>query len=144
MPITGFHSEWITIKKHRICLEGRASYPDDLMKFIAQVAVEVCDNNSEGDARVVRIYYDDKACIWIIFVASVDQRDKELEDRLRTVLHTIFNHGNCQPEIVIVKPGDTSSDHYNHTEHLSTAAEVAVDRWRHSDEKYQEKVSVPR
>ena len=144
MTTRGFHSEWVTIKDHRVLLECRASYPDETMRLIARVAVETCDNNSEGRARVVQVYYDDKACIWTVTVATPEPKDKKLEDDLMTVLHTMFAHGNCQPTVEIVKPGQTSSDHYHHTEHLSVEAGVAVDRFRHEDEKYMETVDVPR
>jgi len=144
MPNTGFHSEWVTEGDHRILLECRASFPDETMKLIAKVAAVTCDSNSEGRARVVRVFYDDKACIWTVDVASTDPKDKQLEDALISVLHTMFAHGNCQPQVEIVEEGRTDSDHYHRTEHLSVAAGVAVDRWRHDDGDYMGKVEPPR
>jgi hypothetical protein len=38
---------------------------------------------------------------------------------------------------------DHNSDHYFHMEHLSIEAGVAVDRFKHVDEAYQETVSLP-
>ena len=143
MPSTGFHSEWITVGHHRILLQCRASFPDDNMRFIAQVAATTCDANSEGRARVVEIHYDDKACIWMINVASTDIDDKQLEDALMTVFHTMYCHGNVQSQVQIVEEGNTDSDHYNRTEHLSIGADVAVNRWRHQDDEYQKTVQPP-
>lgn len=146
MPKTGFHSEWVTIRSqnyHRILLESRASFPADDERFIARVAVELVDRNSSGDARVVSVYYDDKSCMHTILIASTNKEDRHLEDSLETVLQTIFGHGNPQVEFNYVEPGDTASDHYNHMEHLSTAVEVAVDRWKHKDVEYMDTVSSP-
>ena len=114
------------------------------MRFTARVAVETCDNNSEGRARVVKVYYDDKSCIWTITVATPEPKDRKLEVDLTTVLHTMFGHGNCHPTVEVVAPGQTSSDSYDHTEHLSVEAGVAVDRFRYKDEKYLETVEDPR
>ncbi len=143
MPTTGFHSEWITVGDHRILLQCRASFPDDNMRFMAQVAVTTCDANSQGRARVVEIFYDDKACIWTINVASTNTEDKQLEDALMTVFHTMYCHGNVQPQVQIVEEGNTDSDHYNRTEHLSIGVDVAVNRWRHEDDEYQRNVRPP-
>jgi len=140
MPTHGFHSEWATIKDHRVHLECRASFPDEKMRLIARVAVETCDNNSEGLARVVKVFYDDKACTWAINVVTTDPKDNKLENQLMTVLHTMFGDGNCHTEVEIVASGNTSSDHYCHTEHLSIKSGVAVDRFRHNDEKYMESI----
>ena len=144
MPTTGFHSDWITLGKHRILLECRASFPDEKMRFIANVVAVTCDNNSQSHrARVVHINYDDKACIYTITIASTDAKDSKLEKVVADALATIFHNGNCQAQVVIVKKGDEDSDHYDHMEHLSVGAGIAVDRWKHDDKKYQSKVSPP-
>lgn len=132
MPSSGFHSEWITIKDHRILLECRASFPNEHMRLISHIAAEICDNNSEV-ARVVQVSYDNKSGMYTITIASTSQGDKKLKERLVTVFDKIFNNGNHCPEVIIVKPGDTSSDHYYHMEHLSVEAGIAVDRFRHRD-----------
>lgn len=143
MPNTGFHSDWITVGDHRILLHCRASFPDENMRFMAQVAAITCNANSEGLARVVEIFYDDKSCIWTVNVASTNPDDKQLEDTLMTVFHTMYSHGNVQPQVQIVEEGNTDSDHYNRMEHLSIGAGVAVDRWRHRDDEYQKTVQPP-
>jgi hypothetical protein len=114
------------------------------MRFMAQVAAVTCDANSEGRARVVQIFYDDKACIWTVNIASTSSDDKGLDDTLRTIFHSIYDDGNVQPHVMIVPEGRTDSDHYNHTEHLSIEAEVAANRWRHRDDEYQKAVQSPR
>jgi len=113
------------------------------MRFMANVAAITCDANSERRARVVEIFYDDKACIWTVSVASTDAADKQLEDTLLTVFHTMYGHGNIQPQVQIVDEGNTESDHYDPTEHLSVSSGVAVDRWRHRDAEYQGTVRPP-
>ena len=143
MPSEGFHSEWLTVGHHRILLHCRASFPDENMRFMANVAAITCDANSEGRARVVDIFYDDKACIWTVNVASTDAADTQLEDTLRTVFHTMYGDGSIQPQVQIIQEGNTDSDHYHRTEHLSVGAGVAVDRWRHRDAEYQKTVEPP-
>ena len=147
MPTTGFHSKWINIKgcknEHRILLECRSGFPSDEEEFIARVAVELVDRNSDGNARVVRVFYNDKACIHDVIIASTDKKDSHLENKLLNVLHSIFGNGNPTVIFIEVQPGNTSSDHYNHMEHLSVGAEVAADRWKHSDPEYQSTVSSP-
>ena len=143
MPTKGFHSEWLTIKEHRILLECRASFPDETMKFIARVAVEFCNYHTDNEARVVTIYYDDKACIWTTTIASTNPSHQELEGELTRVLQGIYADGNRTVDVVIVNAGDPESDHYNHMEHLSIETEVAVDRWRHKDTDYMETVQSP-
>lgn len=143
MPTRGFHSEWSTIKNHRILLECRASFPDERMKFIARVAVELCDSHTDGEARVVHVYYDDKSCQWSTTIASPDPAHKNLDKALSSALSTIFGFGNCDADVVIVQPGDRESDHYHHMEHLSVGSEIAVDRFRHRDKDYVETIHCP-
>lgn len=145
-PTTGFHSEWITVgstNRHRILLECRASFPAEDERFIASVAVELVDRNSSGEARVLSVYYDDKSCMHNVVIASTNEDDRQLENALRDVLQTIFGNGNPQVDFVLVAPGDTGSDHYDHMEHLSVAADVAVDRWKHRSGEYMATVSPP-
>ena len=124
MSEAGFHYEWVTIGNHRILLSCRTGFPNDRMRFIAHVAAETCDNNS-SDARVVRVFFDDKSDTWTINVATTDPNDVELEDTITTVLQTMYGNGNCIPQVDVVKPGHQSSDSYNHTEHLSIEFGVA-------------------
>ncbi len=147
MPITGFHSEWITLKgthNHRVLLECRAGFPSEDERFIARVAVELIDRNSNGDARLVSVYYDDKSCMHNVVIASTNPDDKRLEKKLESVLQSIFACGNPQVQFKYVEPGDTGSDHYDHMEHISTGVDVAVDRWKHRDEEYLATVDNPR
>ena len=115
-----FRSEWITIKQHRILLSCRISYPDDMMRFIAQIAVETCDNNSEDkDARVVKIYLDDKADYWDISIGSTKEADKQIEGRLSRIFGDMYDFGNIGTQVHIIDEGNRNSDRYNHTEYLS-------------------------
>ena len=144
MPATGFHSDWISLKNHRILLESRAGFPTDKERFIASVCVELINNNASNSARVVSIYYDDKSCSHTVTVASTNKDDERVEDILTEVLHNIYGDGNCQVSVIIFEKGDEHSDHYNHMEYLSVSTDTAVDRWKDSDDKYQEDVYSPR
>lgn len=128
MPVEGFHSEWFTVGNHRVLLEARASYPDDDQKLIAAVIAKALDHNSEH-ARLVRIFFDDKACVYSIHVATTSQAEKQLEGRLTEIVQSIYGTGNYYCDIEVVKKGDESSDHYHHMEHLSVSTGVATDRW---------------
>lgn len=92
---------------------------------------------------MLSVYYDDKSCMHNVLIASTDQNDRTLEDTLRDVLQAIFGNGNPQVEFIHVAPGDTSSDHYDHMEHLSVGADVAVNRWKHRDDEYMKTVLSP-
>jgi len=144
MATTGFHSEWVTISGHRILLECRCGFPDEDLRFIAQVAVETVRHNSRHGARVVYIHKDEKNGFINIKIASDNSEDEELAGVVMSVLHAMRFNGDCQSEVVIVEPGDKSSDHYNHDEHLSVGAGVAVNRWKHNDAEYQKDVHPPR
>lgn len=144
MPITGFHSEWLTIGHHRVYLECRASFPTDDMRFLTAVACRTCDTQSEGRARVIGMFFDDKAGAWTLTVASDNPEHAVLETVIERVIHTMLNADNCRVETIIVPTGDRESDHYNHTEHLSVAAARTSDRWRHADQTYLASVRAPR
>jgi len=128
MPVEGFRSEWFTVGKHRVLLEARASFPDDEHKFIASVAAKIVDHHSEH-ARLVRVFFDDKACVYSIHVATTDKAEKSLEGKITEVVQSIFGSGNYFCDIEVVDKGDEASDHYHHMEHLSVASGIATDRW---------------
>ncbi|MGH8350840.1 MAG: hypothetical protein ACRES5_30390 [Pseudomonas sp.] len=128
MPVEGFRSEWFTVGKHRVHLEARASFPDEEHKFIATVAARTLDHHSIH-ARLVSVFFDDKACVYSVHVATTEEADKVLEQRITEILHSIFDSGNYFCDVTVVAKGDESSDHYHHMEHLSVAAGIATDRW---------------
>ncbi|MCC0191373.1 hypothetical protein [Pseudomonas aeruginosa] len=131
MPVPGFHSEWFTIDDHRVLLKCRAGYPGERERFIATVVARLLDSNSsDGQARLVQVFYDDKACVYSIEAASTDPADRRLESPITDVLQSIFNSGNYICSMEVVKRGDEHSDHYHHMEHLSVALNVAEDRWK--------------
>lgn len=142
MPTTGFHSEWSTIGDTRVYLQCRASFPGERMHFMANVAVKALEMRSKN-ARLVRVFFDDKSSVTSFTFASDAPEDKDFADDVVAIINDIFCYGNDMGEMIIVPVGDKHSDHYDHMEHLSVGAEVAVDRWRHSDAKYQEDVSEP-
>ena len=125
MAANDFHSEWLTVGKHRILIECRDGFPGAEERFIAKVSTKFVDNNSDS-AKVVSIYYDDKACVHSVTLASTKSEDREMESTLTNVLQAIFNNGNILVNIEIVKRGNEDSDHYNHMAHLSNAAKVGI------------------
>jgi hypothetical protein len=94
------------------------------MKLIARIAVETCDHNSGKDARVVKIYFDDKVSMTTITIASTNPDDKNIEEHLRKVFEMIFNSGNFNTLVEIVKQGNSFSDNYDHMQYLSSMAGV--------------------
>ncbi|QZP26213.1 hypothetical protein [Pseudomonas mosselii] len=131
MPVAGFHSEWVTLGRHRVLLECRASYPDKADHFIAGVVAEIINHNGSGDARLVHVYYNDKASIHHVTIASTNQDDLALGDLTTKVLQSIYGSGNYDCDVQIIERGNESSDHYEHMEHLSVGAGLAEDRWQH-------------
>ncbi|WP_124303573.1 hypothetical protein [Pseudomonas chlororaphis] len=128
MPRDGFHSEWITIGKHRVLLEARASFPDEDHRFIATLVAKFLDHNSEH-AGLVKVFFDDKACVYSIEAATTDPAEKELEDPITQLVQSVYGTGNYLCDMTVVQKGDELSDHYHHMEHLSVSAGVAIDRW---------------
>lgn len=127
--MSDFHSEWVTIGQHRILISCRASFPNAHHRFVAEVAATTCSARSET-ARVVRLFYDDKACCQIIDIATDNEEDQFLAERITDVLQTIFDDGSYLAQVQVVEPGNEDSDHYHRTEHLSVSAGVAEDRFR--------------
>lgn len=128
MSTEGFRSDWVTLGKHRVLLEARASFPDEDHRFIATVAAKLIDHHSE-QARLVRVFYDDKACIYSVDVATTDADDQRLEGKITEVIQSIYGFGNFYCSVELIAKGDEQSDHYHHMEHLSVAAGIATDRW---------------
>jgi hypothetical protein len=114
------------------------------MRLIAKTAAAICDQHTAGRARVVQVFYDDKACIWTATIASTDPQDKALET---IVTSAMFDNevvdANYVTQVEIVKEGDTQSDHYERMEYLSVRSGIAADRWRHKDKEYMEDVEPP-
>jgi hypothetical protein len=131
MSVEGFHSEWFTIGKHRVLLEARASFPDEEHRFIASVAAKTLDHKG-SKAGIVRINYDDKACVYCVEIATTDPADQKLEAIITEILQLIYGYGNFICNVIMVEKGDEQSDHYHHMEHLSVGAGIATDRWAKS------------
>lgn len=88
MPCTGFHSEWVTLENSRVLLEYRGSFPSKRMHLIARVAVEASRQRSE-DARLVKVYYDDKACSHVLTFASDNHSDDGIEREIVNIINNI-------------------------------------------------------
>jgi hypothetical protein len=138
MPTSGFHSEWLTTGESRILLRCRASFPDERMKLMAQVAVETCaKNSSTRRAAVVEVYFNDQTAMCTVLVASTDESDRKLGPILQDILQSMSDTGNVRASVIVVPEGNMNSDNYDHMEHLSVAAGVGADRWEHEDETNQ-------
>ena len=137
MAASGFHADWVTIKEHRILLECRSSFPGARMRFDTRLAVEIVNNNSH-EARVVRVFYDDKSKCTNIKIASYHKDDQVLERVVEGVFHTIFPGRVTYCDVIIINSSTKSLEHHNHTEHLSLEAGVAqpVKRDHQGNEKH--------
>lgn len=142
MPVSGFHSEWVTIDNSRILLSCRGSFPGESMRFMAKIAVTALSVRSKS-ARLIQIFYDDKACVHQFIFASDETEDRGFGDEVVGIVNDIYRYGNDIAEMIIVEPGDKNSDHYVHMEYLSCEAGVAVDRWKHANEAYMRDVETP-
>ena len=125
MAVNGFHSEWVTIGRHRVFLECRCSFPGDEMRFIAQVAAKTIDSHSE-DARLVSVFFNDNAGTYDLKIASDTYDDRELGETVEALLCTMCANDNRYAQVVVVRPGNKESDRYDHMEHLSRGAGVLV------------------
>jgi len=117
-----FYSEWITITQHRVLLE--CSFPDDEHRFIAKVAVETCEHfsyleKSCDTARIICVFYNDKASCYDIFIASTNPKHEELVDRLTIVFNNIYPENPANVVFELCKEGESSHDKYNRTQYLA-------------------------
>lgn len=125
MAASGFHSDWVTIKDHRVLLECRSSFPNARMRFDARLAVEIVRNNSP-EARVVRVFHDDKSACTNIKIGSYNKDDQVLERVVEGVFHTIFPGRVTYCDVIIIDSNHPLLEPYNATEHLSVEAGVAM------------------
>ncbi len=118
MRTAEFHSEWVTIEDTRVFLQCRDGFPSEHTKFIAELAVKALKYRT-SDARLVHIFYDDKAGVHCLYFVSDNPEDKIWADEVVELINGICNSGNEIGEMVIVKQGNKSSNHYNHMAYLS-------------------------
>lgn len=118
MQTLEFHSEWFTVENSRVFLKCRNGFPDDQMKFIANVAIKALRNRSSS-ARLVHIFYDDKAFVHCLYFVSDEPEDKNIATEVANIINDIFNYGNDIGEMLIVERGNKDSSHYNHMAYLS-------------------------
>ena len=118
--IDGFNEEWFTVNDDtRVLLSSRCGYPRKKMKFIAKVVVEALKNRSKN-ARLVQLFYDDKACSHCINIVSDSDKDNDnIAQEIENIINSIYDYGNDIVEMDIVKEGNKDSDHYDHMAYLS-------------------------
>jgi hypothetical protein len=117
---------------------------------VARLAVEICeqwygptpygdrdDSVPEADqGRVVSVFGDDgdgdREKILITVATTSGDRAAGLDRRLREIVESIYPGGRFEARVTVVAPGAYGSPRYDHMEHLSVQAGVAVDRWSHN------------
>ena len=131
-------------------LARQCGFPDEHLRFYARLAVEICDrwygptgfaevDDSVAPAdqgRVVSVHGNDGdrdavEQIVVTVATTSGERAAGLDRRLREILESIYPSGRFEARIAVVSAGAIGSPQYNHMEHLSVQAGVAVDRWRH-------------
>jgi len=125
---SGFHSEWITVGAHRILLECRYGFPCDELRFFAKVAVKLCGHMLGADARIVKVYYDDRHCTYTTTVATDNPAHAIHAENMRAPLEDVFPAGGCDMHVVVVPRGNRNSESYVHAAYLSDAAGTSLDR----------------
>lgn len=118
--IEGFSEEWFTVDDDtRVLLSSRCAFPRKKIKFIAQVVVEALKNHS-ANARLVSIFYDDKACSHCINIVSDNKKeDIHIAQKIENIVNSIYDYGNDIVQMEFVESGNKNSDHYDHMTYLS-------------------------
>lgn len=117
----GFHSTWLTVRDHRIFVDHRTGFPSPEDKRIAELAATFVEYKCSPDARVIHIFFDDKAGQYCITVASTEARDSAIVDDLPDALWKDFYNAGFAVWFNLVPPGYRASNRYNHMEYLSAA-----------------------
>jgi len=113
-----FQSEWITIGDDtRVFLESRYAFISSTTRFIARVVVEILRAQAPN-ARLMKIFHDNKNSQHHIFLASDNPDDKTIATTVEKIINNIYGYQNDIAEITIVKPGNYDLDGYNHTFYL--------------------------
>lgn len=113
-----FQSEWITIGDDtRAFLESRYAFISSTTRFIARVVVEILRAQAPN-ARLIKIFHDNKNSQHHIYLASDDPDDKTIAATVEKIINNIYGYQNDIAEITIVKPGNDEWDGYNHTAYL--------------------------
>jgi hypothetical protein len=94
------------------------------MKLLAQFAVEICNNNSNGDALVYEVFLDDKSSTYAFGIASTDASDADLQDLVADIFAQINGYNNFVCHVEIVPGGNRDSENYEHAEHLRLQVEL--------------------
>lgn len=117
-----FHSEWRTIRSHRVFIECRDGFPSMQDYAIAELAVTYLDANST-EAHLVKIFDDDKNGIYHITIGSCTPTDENAAVELEKILQSVFaTGGGLVVRFMDVLPGNRHSDHFNLCELLAGAA----------------------
>jgi hypothetical protein len=117
-----FNSEWVSEGRHRVFIECRGGAPTDYMRDIVKIAAFYCDNCQEADARVVKLFYDNKADAFTVFLASDEPEAASMESALTSIMEELGGGRMISASMVIVPIGNKKSDHYDHMQHLSIEA----------------------
>lgn len=117
-----FNTEWVTIEGpshcHRVMLESRLSHPDRELNFLAEAAARLIDLSGAQEARVTKVFSDEKSGSTWITVASTDPKDEVFCRSADDVLRALSKY-SPYVTFTLVQRGSTLSDHYDHMKHLS-------------------------
>lgn len=113
-----FQSEWVTIGDDtRALLESRYAFISPTTRFIARVVVEILRAQAPN-ARLIKIFDDNKNSQHHIYLASDDPNDKTIASTVEKIINSIYGYQNDIAEITIVNPANTDWDGYNHMVYL--------------------------
>ena len=115
----GFHSEWLTVGRHRIYLEVRCGFPQDYHRQIVTLAAAVCSAQSDS-AQVIKLFHDDKHGNLCVDIASDNPVDAsgQLEAALSEIWLEVDHWIDWSIDIYPADP-TRSRDAYNHAWYLA-------------------------
>lgn len=120
--MSNFHSDWVTIGRHRVFIACRTSFPDEGLIGQAEYAVRVIEQYATDEARLVQVYYDDKVCVPRFDIASTNDEDG-LPEHLCEEFAQEYDFG-ISANVLVVPKRAWQSDKYCHMQYLSEAAGV--------------------
>jgi hypothetical protein len=127
-----FHGEWMTVGDHRFLVESRDGPPSAVARRAAMLAVWQLELShrfgfeAEDRIRLARVVHDNRHAGSFYFTFGVVARDDEAPELARLAVRAVEQffdiEGGVGCEVIEVEPGDTLSDSYDQTEHLTLGA----------------------
>lgn len=127
-----FHTEWMTVGKHRFSIEARDGPPGVMLRRAAMLAVwqlELAHRygfECEDNIRLARVFHDNRLAGSFYFTFGILARDDEAPELARLATRAVEQffdmEGGVDCEIIEVEPGNSLADSYDQTEHLTLGA----------------------